>query len=573
VIKEKFTYRNTVFLLSLGILEYFVFSVNFSWFFQGDALFWMSHRFQGWGEFLQSLYSLDVANWYRPLSNRTIPSLFFPFFGLGPYGYHWVVFVLFFACTCLVFHFLRRLTSDFTAAAIGTVFFSIHSINVYVTYDFAFAPELLYATFYVASCAAFLRTPAAGAWYGFSIASFVLSLMSKEAAVTLPLNLALLSLLATDARPLKHTLPFFGIAVAYYLYVVRYLGVGAGDYAVSFHKDILWRPLESLLWAFHFTGLQAGAIQHLVYYLLFVAAFAVITAAILLSLSAQWKPVVLGAGWFFLALAPMIGIVAYFGLYYLFLPMVGMSLVVGVSIRSVPWRVAQALLLAVFVLAAVVNTRSSIASNTALGYSGRIAERSARDMKAAYSALPAGTTFYIVNPKEPDLWRYYGLSALMRLVYADPSIEVFYSSLGHTVPEKLLQSDTLVVMRYANGGLEDITAGFKQNPAAYVSFQTEDDFRYVTSDRFDFQLAPARVAAGRDSYTIRIRGAEDSSVELQYRYNEGPLAYITVHLNPAGETSFFVSAETKRGRYRFVGMRTRSDSPWIKVDGTVEVTE
>ena len=91
--------------------------------------------------------SLDSANWYRPLSNRTISALLYPFYGLEPYAYHVAVFILFFLTTCIVYIFLRRLTSDTLVALLGTTFFSLHSNNLYVTYDLAFAPELFYTSF------------------------------------------------------------------------------------------------------------------------------------------------------------------------------------------------------------------------------------------------------------------------------------------------------------------------------------------------------------------------------------------------------------------------------------------
>src|SRR5262249_970166 len=102
-------FRSVLFVALLGILEYVVFSASFSEFFQGDALFWMSYRFHHWSEFFHALYHLDIANWYRPLASQTIPSVFYPLFGLNPYGYHWVVFLLFFASTIIVFVFLREL--------------------------------------------------------------------------------------------------------------------------------------------------------------------------------------------------------------------------------------------------------------------------------------------------------------------------------------------------------------------------------------------------------------------------------------------------------------------------------
>src|SRR5258706_12246986 len=76
-------------LASIGICvvlvtaEYTLFRDNFGQFFGPDAIFYMYLRFHSVGEFLSSLIRLDMAHWYRPLSNRTIPSLFFPLLGSG----------------------------------------------------------------------------------------------------------------------------------------------------------------------------------------------------------------------------------------------------------------------------------------------------------------------------------------------------------------------------------------------------------------------------------------------------------------------------------------------------------
>ena len=57
-----------------------------SYFFQGDSLYWLEHRYQSWSEVAQAFVSLDSHGWYRPLSHRfiPIPSLFFPIFGMDP---------------------------------------------------------------------------------------------------------------------------------------------------------------------------------------------------------------------------------------------------------------------------------------------------------------------------------------------------------------------------------------------------------------------------------------------------------------------------------------------------------
>jgi hypothetical protein len=563
------------FVAVLALLEYTVFSKSFSLFFQGDALFYMSYRFRHWSDFFHALSHLDIANWYRPLASQTVPSVFYPWFGLDPYGYHWVVFVLFFATTCVLFLFLSQLTRNFIAAAAGTLFFSLHSMNVYVTYDFAFTPELFYASFYLLSCIAYLRSENSKRWYALSIVFFVLALMSKEAAVTLPANIALLTMLVLSERKkavwskLLPVLPFFAIFAGYYLYIVRHLKVGAGDYAIALHKDLFSRIEDSFLWAFN---LARGRIN----YVVAAAALFVITYAVASLFGARSRFTILGVGWFLIALSPMLGIVGYFGPYYLFLPMAGVALIVG---ESFAWlqaivarfnpKVAYAIVgigLAPFIVEARRVARSEIYTNTALGYAGRIAENSAKSIKQAHPSIPRGATIYIINPDEPNLWRYYGISGLFRVLYDDDTIDVRYSSLGHTISDELRRNGKLVVMKYTNQTLVPADA-------ATVTPAAEETFQYEPSTQFTMDVSPARIAAGTGSYTIRISGSANRDVELQYRFNEGPLAFITVHLNPAGETHFFVSNETKRGTYRFVGMRVIPDTKWFQVLGSITVTD
>ena len=239
-----------VFLASLGLLEAWIFSRRE--FFGGDALWWLYYRFRSASEFIQALYSLDSANWYRPLSNRTISTFLYPFYGLEPHAYHGAVFVLFFLTTCVVYIFLRRLTGDARVAALGTTFFSLHSTNLYVTYDLAFSPELFYTSFYLLSLVFYMRWTAGDGthgWYLASLGSFVMALMSKESAVTLPANLALITLMLGPLKDwrdfrewpplLKPLIPFGVILAAYVSYVVLYLEVGAGGYVLAIHRGMV----------------------------------------------------------------------------------------------------------------------------------------------------------------------------------------------------------------------------------------------------------------------------------------------------------------------------------------------
>jgi hypothetical protein len=144
---------------------------------------------------------------------------------------------------------------------------------------------------------------------------------------------------------------------------------------------------------------------------------------------------------------------------------------------------------------------------------------------------------------------------------------VRYSSLGHTISNDLRTSGKLIVMKYANETL------IPAEPAAVASSQTVEDVEYKTSEQFTMDVFPTRIAVGTGSYTIRISGAANHDVELQYRFNEGPIALITVHLSSSGETHFFVSKETQRGTYRFLAMRVVPETTWFKVAGSITVTD
>jgi len=391
--------------------------------------------------------------------------------------------------------------------------------------------------------------------------------MSKEAAVTLPANILLLNVLFSTGREKKDVLPFLGILTLYYLYIVRFLKVGAGDYAVAFHKDILTRMQDSFVWAM---DLALGRIRFVVV----CAALIVVAYAIASLFGVRRRYIIFGICWFVIALSPMLGIIGYFGPYYLFLPLVGIALIAGEFFGWLYQTISQfhpmvefasvLLGLAPFVFAARLNAQAELYTNTALGYAGRIAGNSARDLKRWRDTVPPGATVYIINPDQPELWRLFGINGLVRLLYADDTIDVRYSSLGHTFSD-VAENGKLVVMRYANEGL------VPEEPKAAVPEKFEQDFQYETSSRFTFNVTPNEVAAGRGSYSLRISGAENSEVELQYRFNEGPLAFFTVHLNANGETRFFVSEETKRGTYRFAAMRIVPSTTWIKVEGAVRV--
>ena len=571
----------------LGVAEYFLYRVNFRQFFQGDALFWMRYRFHNVGEFLQALVTLDVAHWYRPLSNRTIPSLFYSFWGLQPYGYHLVVFVCFFATSCLVFVFLLYLTRKLSVAFPAAFYFSIHSSNVYTTYDFAFSPEVFYAFFYVAAVWLFIEGERRGSWKwrAASGVAFVLSLMSKEAAVTLPAMLVLSHVVFIGAglrRALRAIGLHLGIWIAYLIYVVGILGVGGGDYMLVAHWNVLRNLLTGVYYAFNFRRegwLPFRAVPLAV--LVFLAGFALLqlSLATRLLFRQERRFVCFGALWFVIALGPML-MLNVLGPYYAFLAMVGFSLLVGMSLNSLREVLqARSLWLSRMVPAAVlmmiwISCRMVIvadtAADTALGRASKWAENSAADILKARPRLSSGSTVYILDQSVPELWQFQGLGSLFKLVYRDNSITTAYRSTGQT---PTANAGELVVMRAEAEHLVDVTTEFRENPAKFLVVFDESEIRYADRPDVKLTVSPEEAVAGRDFYWLSVSALGASEVVVQYTVNDGPLAEATFHLNPKGKVRFFVSELTQVGLFRFLRLRALSapSTEWIKVDATLRV--
>jgi hypothetical protein len=575
----------------LGLAQYGLYSLNFQQFFQGDALFWMQYRFHSFGDFLRALGTLDVAHWYRPLSNRTIPGLFYPLWELKPYGYHLVVFGCFFAVSCLVFLFLKYLTGKISVAFPAAFYFSIHSTNFYTTYDFAFAPELFYVFFYVSAVWLFIEGERRRLWSLrlASAAALVLSLMSKEAAVTLPAMLALSYMIFVQGgragllRGLRAIGIHLVVWIVYLAYIVGYLRVGAGTYMLSAGGNVFRNLSTALYYAFNLrrdgwfpTRALVGPL------LIFLVAFAALQLALALRqlLRAEGKFVVYGSAWFVVGLAPMLMLTNDPGPYYLYLAMVGFSLVIGIgfstiyeSLRGRSSLAASALVGAMLLMIwtccrSVISTDT--AGDSALGYASMWAANSAADMLKSHPQLPAGTKVYVLDESLPDLWRFQGLGSLYKLVYRDDSITTLYRSTGQG-PDS--GPGELVVMKVEGNHLVDVTAQFQENPAKFLGGSNESSYRYIERAGVSLSVTPPVVVAGRDFYWMSISRWDSRDVVVQYTINNGPVGEGTFRLNPDGRVRFFVSVLTPLGTYQFLRFRVPSASPegWFKTEANLRV--
>lgn len=572
--------------LLLGLAEYALYHVNFHQFFQGDAVFWMYYRFRSVGEFLHDLVTLDVANWYRPLSNRTIPSLLYPVLGLRPYGYHLVFFSCFFITTCLVFLFFRSLTNKLSTAFLGAFYFSIHSINIYTTYDFAFTPEVFYVFFYVCTVWFFLlgeRQDSRG-WRAASVACCVLTLMSKEASVTFPAMLFLSHLLFVGGgflRALRAIAAHVGVWAAYLIYIVWYLGVGGGDYMLVVHTNVINNLVTGIFYALNLRRdgfMPTRAAPYFVFLFLVIFAVGLLAIGMRLLFREERKLIVFGALWFVVGLTPMLMLNG-LGPYYVFLSLVGFALIVGTSLNYIhEWlgsfsnwaaRAAIGAVLVMFWVSCHSVLAADTASDSALGLASRWARNSSADMLQARPRLQPGTRIYIFNDSVADLWRFHGIGNLFKLVYQDESIKTQYRSLGDR-PET--EPGELVVMKADGERLVEVTAAFKADPGKYLETIDESEFRYVAPPGVSLGVDPMEAVAGRDVYWLIAEGLGSDDLVVQYTLNDGPVAEARFRLSQ-GKIRFVIADFTAPGVYHFIRFRAFASpaTEWIKADASVRI--
>ena len=419
-----------------------------------------------------------------------------------------------------------------------------------------------------------------------------MALMSKEAAVTLPANLALITLMLGPLKDwrafrewpplLKPLIPFGVILAAYISYVVLYLEVGAGGYVLAIHRGMVDHLLDGLAWSINLAGgwsdpwrnLAPGTAVFLMIFGLAIAAYAGLSLW-----SAERKYTIIGLFWFLAAGLPLFSRVGAFHGHYLFLPSVGFALIVGQAlarlhnqvraIRPSLALVVVCLPLCINSFAARTNVHSEVPRNGLLGVSGRIAESTILSIRQYRSDIEPGSTILFLNDELPGLWCFHGIGTLFKLAY-DDSVEAPYSSLGHGVSPEILESSRLVVMQYRDRRFLDVTEAFRSDPDRFRADPSGEEFQYLESTELKLEVVPRQIQAGTGSYTVSIPGAP-SEVEIQYRIDGGPIAIFPVSLNPAGNTRFFVGSQTVKGLYTFIAFRPSGTDGWIRANASILV--
>jgi hypothetical protein len=258
--------------------------------------------------------------------------------------------------------------------------------------------------------------------------------------------------------------------------------------------------------------------------------------------------------------------------YYLFLPLAGFSVAVGTILNAAyrslaTWseasaRLALASSLSVLSLICITSVRADARDNRMLGRSSTLASNSLNDLRAAYPRLGRNTTIYISNADEPDLNWDTSQGALFKIAYGDETIETLYWSWGEVITRGTIERGPVVVMKYGDAHLNDVTRDFlatSESPVAYRSVI-----------RNQLAIDPSAVTTGQ-TYRLRIDGIAEKEVKIHYTLNGSPVRVFAAHLDRNGETTFDVSPASERGLYHFVGFQVAGTSEWIQAAGTIRV--
>lgn len=313
------------------------------------------------GASIGRMFGSEVLGNYHPLTMLSY-AMDFAIGGLDPATYHTTNLLLHLVNTALVFALLLALTGHPAVATIVSLLFGIHPMHVESVAWIAERKDLLYTAFFLGAMVAHVRWVRTGRWRWFAAvgALFVLSLLSKAMAVTLPVVLVAVDLFLrrpVGRRMVLEKLPLFVVSIAFGLVALNAqassgaivethtLGlpqrVVVAGWALLVYVGKLLVPVRLACFYPYPPGIEAALPTHMV---VLAAASVVLFAAALLS----WRraPVVaFGAAFFLVTVALVLQVIPVGGAIladrYSYVPSIGLFLVLASGgVALVRWRPA-----------------------------------------------------------------------------------------------------------------------------------------------------------------------------------------------------------------------------------------
>ena len=311
------------------------------------------------------VYTSDPS--YRPMRFVSY-AIDYYFWGLNPAGYH-LSNILFHAVTSLVvFGIVFRCVGSYWCALCSALFFSLNPVQTDSVTYLSGRRDILCALFYLSGFYCFLRYrthPKVAAYLILTFFFYLLTLSSKEMGVTLPLLLFAYDFVEVTSREkriwkgfkevwsryyrLYIPLLIAGAGYAYYKLFVSYpstqrgfLGGGIVNHALSVAKGLAYYLKLIFLpvvlnadYSYNAFPLSRGMGEAGTFFSIVILAGIFFLIARLLT---RGKVIAFGLLWFFITILPVSQVFPHHELmaeHYLYLPIVGISLVAGYLIREI----------------------------------------------------------------------------------------------------------------------------------------------------------------------------------------------------------------------------------------------
>ncbi|MGE0560769.1 MAG: glycosyltransferase family 39 protein [Flavobacteriales bacterium] len=184
---------------------------------------------------------------YHPLTLLSF-SVNYLFSGESPFGYQFTNLLLNAINSCLVYFLILKLFQDKNKAFIIAFLFALHPLHVESVARITERKDTLFALFFLASCISYIIFVESKniKKYGLTILFFVLALLSKGQAVTLPLTLLIISFFILGYKngihQLKYILPLFllsGVFGLLNLKAQQYTGYFLDTTSIPFVNNII----------------------------------------------------------------------------------------------------------------------------------------------------------------------------------------------------------------------------------------------------------------------------------------------------------------------------------------------
>jgi len=292
---------------------------------------------------VKKTFTSFFAGNYHPLTMLSY-LIEFQAFKLDPFGYHLTGVVLHLFNALLVFWLIQMLTGKMPASFIVAVLFAVHPMHVESVAWISERKDLLYSFFFLSAIIAYCYYLRAGGkkFYFLSLSAFILSLLSKAMAITLPVVLILVDYISyRDAGKrkiaLKEKMPFFILAFIFGALAVfsqvsadavrneslsGFMGkIAVPCYGVVFYINKITLPVKLSCFYPYFSIMKDGAL-----FLYPIITFIVMVFSVIWS-GKYTRKVIFGSAFFLVTILPVLQFIPIGGTFvsdrYTYLPAIG----------------------------------------------------------------------------------------------------------------------------------------------------------------------------------------------------------------------------------------------------------